>query len=965
MASTKPGNSASASPNFVRSRYEQYKRDTKEIANWLGKEALRNGFDLGDSVASMLGAGYEENNEKKRKKNKKKKKTMKHKSEGTACVSTPLAQLSLGEAHHPAKDDDAAVASAADVTTKHGPPEQNLKGRYILKTYHYKQIAHYLVQKHVTIPIEVRRLVRRCSIRRSRFLEDAADDAAYCASGHGHFIKVLEDVSKIFESSAVPDNNTKPTNAAEKRTFCEAQSHNAFATLANLADEEQGTDVPDVFLPASKPLKGQKDLADQASFEVEINKDYAITLLLSFYGDLNEVREHVRKLWIDYREGRIDLITAAVTSNTALELLREPHEEVMKTISTFFDEWRDALHPLYVARQGQVVRWSQVVMDMPQYDDPQLGNFPQSVHDTYDYLMIPATAVLQLFKDGPPLEQCFRGKETLPNVGHRLDNTHPTYVATTDPQLWDYLTRVQQLKIIICECFLDYWFVQSSKVEFSKPVHDDTQDLPIDDAPRLVGRLEPTHHYFPDELSVEMERFKTTNDISLLLVFYSQILVDVAWTLGTQTQEAYDALIGVLIEMEKNLIRRKLVDTNSKPCDHKSWHSNAQWINYFQQRVRTFANFNIVNDNRQKFLWKFWPSYDGPWESRMLPRNPILCGVQLFNYQLDYRAYGRALANQYDSIITTAHLVLACRRHEVFTGGKDDGLEWPDLDFVIGLHGIKDIFGGPVPQSFTQSICTSMLYAKLDRQDIDLVNRHFRGSSTDAHHEAEWDRREYHWENANIKGLSDPSHLLTIFREKSGISRASTHIDIDYLEGILRRLKRQEDPEASDKELAGDKRSKRSKRQASKLLRRERKHQERKYSIVQLLSVLEAGLHSEATGIRFDYMSLHTRCNQFLQMAEKEIEKNPFFNDLNSVLGWSHSWSGNTRFLYAILISVRFCLDKTIEGARQMGFPIRVLKRAPLAAFEACTEALRHFLELDPSELEPKRPTMMPVRSAH
>ena len=71
------------------------------------------------------------------------------------------------------------------------------------------------------------------------------------------------------------------------------------------------------------------------------------------------------------------------------------------------------------------------------------------------------------------------------------------------------------------------------------------------------------------------------------------------------------------------------------------------------------------------------------------------------------------------------------------------------------------------------------------------------------------------------------------------------------IEALLRDLKA---GEAKDLQTSNRGKSRR------RAFRKEKKHSGAKFSITQLLSVLEKGLLLETTSIRFDYLSLHLRC---------------------------------------------------------------------------------------------------------
>ncbi|CAD6957872.1 unnamed protein product [Tilletia controversa] len=109
-------------------------------------------------------------------------------------------------------------------------------------------------------------------------------------------------------------------------------------------EEEQGlladVHLPDPIRPHDAPVSAAK-----ARFDVEKSKKELCMAALAFFDDLHAVRAHLRTVWDDYGMKKVDLVTAAVTTNSALELFHRPHDELMKDMPTGKSEpIRDLVH---------------------------------------------------------------------------------------------------------------------------------------------------------------------------------------------------------------------------------------------------------------------------------------------------------------------------------------------------------------------------------------------------------------------------------------------------------------------------------------------------------------------------------------------------------------------------------------------------------------------------------------------
>ncbi|CEH15555.1 hypothetical protein CBOM_03854 [Ceraceosorus bombacis] len=868
---------------FVRSRYEQYKRDTQEIANWLGRQALRHGFNLGSLVAA----------------------TQSESSENTS--------RSAGIEQH----------------------AQQLRGKFVLKTAQYTQIARYLVQRGVAIPSEVRTLVQRCSNRRSAFLRASAGNETYDKAGHDHFISVLEEVSAILGRASAGEakskNGASASGAQQKPGRTEvletrasplaggSPSNNPYAPLLNLfSGADEGTELPDVRLPGSKPAEGAKDPASEASFEVEMSRDFALLLLLSFYDDLHEVRQHIKTLWIDYREGRIDLITASVTSNAGLELLRKPHDEVMKIIALYYDDWMAAGTALFLVRQMLFLPLDQIDLTFRNFNDPDIEACPQLSRDTLEYLFLPNLSIMMGVAD-----ISLANHVPLYKPGHFGKLT-----PTTTPESWSFTKRNEQLTVLLTESLPEYWLVPPFELPGARDIRSGTVDEEV------LDPNDPSNDYRADELSLEMSHLRRTGKVSLLLIFYTQVFADINWVLGEKVQEGLALLRSSASGMARTMKNRRKVEGPAAP---NGWpRGNEVLIKRFTERADAWSRTDLIAQSKIMFAKRLGAPLEEFKESLLLPRNPLFCGVQLFRFQLEYQMMGFTIASAWSSILMTVHLFVACRNQEKSLD-RPANLDWADLDLVMELHGVEDIFGGPIPKNVIDSMCGFMSAQNWPEDAVHSFKRWLNGG-TSQNDLARIQQAQRHTFDCSLKPLQDHSQMLRIFQEKYR-SRKQLHsdIDINYIQQLLSDLKRKEE-EAEEAGMQSTQKGKktRGKKQGVRGLRRSRKHNDQKFSIVQLLSVLEVGLIRETASIRFDYVSMHLRCVEFLKEVKGEV--NEHFTRKHGAT-WIEDDTQIAHVTGYILTAASFSqLD-----ARQLGLQQAISKTGAWVASKVLYDATRVF----------------------
>ncbi|KAI0593790.1 hypothetical protein F4775DRAFT_607072 [Biscogniauxia sp. FL1348] len=264
-------------PPALASTYQQYKRDTDSVAEWLASTAKSCGYlpDLPRASASAV------------------------KDQGR------LKDKARAEAK---KNRASSAMKPTDATNK-----------YTIKLDEFVPLAEYISGKTtVSIPPSFGTTLDRVIAVRSTFKDKleasgtSVDELLHAK--HEHFVGILEKVREALKPRMKYPQAEKSTPDVVA---------NMFAALKVYEPSDDFLNAPDIERP-------QKVKRDKATYEAEIPTGLAdlMIALTMLINDLNMIRSRIEWIWSNYRDGFFDLIPAAVATNTAIDLARNLMEEV-------------------------------------------------------------------------------------------------------------------------------------------------------------------------------------------------------------------------------------------------------------------------------------------------------------------------------------------------------------------------------------------------------------------------------------------------------------------------------------------------------------------------------------------------------------------------------------------------------------------------------------------------------------
>jgi hypothetical protein len=571
--------------------------------------------------------------------------------------------------------------------------------------------------------------------------------------------------------------------------------HNQFDGLRIEESDDNAEDVPDIDLPrvASE--------IPNTSFEPQMERVEAVSAIVMFLGDLYDTKSYLGTLWIDYEAGLVDLITAAVTTNTALDILQKPHDELMKRVMPLFEDNFE----LMVFYTFLILRGPDGghVTGIPGFD--LIDESDRKLEQIYDLLMLPLVQILEGLA-----ESLTAGKIPYPQIGAygKYDPNAPFGELRSQ-------ARWKQYRILLPELLSDVEFLldHSGGVEISESA------LGIDSIIRLL------------------DRFIHTKEISFHLTFAMRVFMDINFALGAAASRGRKYLHDTAGRMIGCLNSRPSL---GGPILANTWDiENEKIVDLFMAQATGCANLDL----RQN---KILPELNFT-DWLLIDRHPLLCGLLVFRLQIAYQDIGLALANEWGSIQYAAHLYEACR-HSGHTPRDGQLPKWPDMELVLELHGKELAFGGKLPTTLDESERAFQRVAGFSTDVIKATLGAFTGD-VPQHRDV---KKSKLWSHAGPLYLRDQTQILPIYK-RNLLENSGTDVQHDMIaiEALLRDLKAGEDKSSARTSKPKFK---------GRGYRKEKKHHAAKFSMNQLLSVLERGLQSETTSIRFDYVSMHVQC---------------------------------------------------------------------------------------------------------
>ncbi|KAF1345901.1 hypothetical protein BDV97DRAFT_405442 [Delphinella strobiligena] len=555
---------------------------------------------------------------------------------------------------------------------------------------------------------------------------------------HAHFISVLEEICETLEwkttkpSKQYDDQPLPKFEGGHTKTDIEA-SLNKFAALT----VEEPQDVSDIPLKSDKIMK-----VEVVEEDVDEGEDVYLSHLFfqayCLFQDLHNMRAYISQIWSEYRDNKIDAMTAAVVTDNALQLARDLVDDMLAGWPDFQSD--DLMLQRLVYSVASQVRGKDSSPSM------EVG-LPYSKHmgDVADWCYMPTMILLSSFAD--VLE------------GGRLPVYKKGYFGTFNPKAsrarMSLSEKFAEDKILLLELLPDFCVVGM-------------YNLPL-----------PTS----DEITSGLAEFARTKKVTIWLSFATQILLDVHHVMR------YSNSSGALTDLKVSGLRiRKTIEdywklSESHPTP-KFWPKEGETeIKAIHTCVETWIVQDPLLEVRRGAEEQVGSGPKGEKLHGFLLRHPILCGLIMFHLNLRMQYIGQALVNQWYDVQQMAFL------YNLVTQVPGMNLTWHDMDAFIKIHGESRIFVGNRLNNAAES---------LNRLEIVTVGI----SSVAKFASDSQNRSRTHRPDGKAKLLEPTTTAANLFRARYVANDRKRNVGIGNIDILLDKLSQQSSSGARSNEHA-------------------------------------------------------------------------------------------------------------------------------------------------------------------
>ncbi|KAH6675354.1 AAA domain-containing protein [Plectosphaerella plurivora] len=470
---------------------------------------------------------------------------------------------------------------------------------------------------------------------------------------HAHFIQVMEQICEIlsWETTGTSD----PTNGADAEKAADAEDAdspawiNRFASLT-VEDTEDDPEPSETSTNVIRVEAVEKDEEETVDFFLS-ESFFKILCLLH---DLTNWRQFLTDPWTDYSNLKIDLATASVVTDTALQLARDLIEDVYNELPSYIPVDGLSLQELVLVTASKAT-------NIP--IQPSRANglpFNEKLAPIVDFAFLTTGVLLNSFLD-------ILDDDEIPVY---KSGFYGTYNAKADRSKMSAAEKFNEDKILMLELLPEYAMIAI----FNTP-------LPV-----------------RDEVAAGFVEYYTKKDFNLWHCFAAQVLLDAHHATRHSRLGAADDLRMNSLRIARTIDDfRKLSETHPKPefwpkegdIEINNIHSIiTEWIEkdplkQMRAAAQSLAPRNVQHSGAQQLLFT---------------RNPVLCGILAFHLNIRMQTIGQGLVTQWYDVQQLAFL------YNLVQQIPENKMTWPDLDLFIKIHGENHIFVGDRPKDAEQSL---------------------------------------------------------------------------------------------------------------------------------------------------------------------------------------------------------------------------------------------------------------------
>lgn len=578
---------------------------------------------------------------------------------------------------------------------------------------------------------------------------------------------------------------------------------NRFASLDLHEPSEAFLAAPDI----ERPPKREADPIDYAA-ETPASFEDAMVALFMLIDDMNKARASIRWVWRNFKDSGLDLVPAAIATNTTIELVRSLLDDVLPLL----DAHGGLKHCLEKCYFAKCLMKGFEVEELLNSSNPENFNYDTYEVATESFFM--PFLLTKAFQDviEPSQVPLYRG------IFGKFD-------ANSD---------------------------HTKKSGFAKFKDDRALTMPFfSDLITVV--LEVRDWPVRDEFVRGMADMERTGKIPFYFVFAIQVFLDVTYTLGPYTARGWGVFSThtnfIVKELNTHLEFHKNLRSDTWPAsnDHEMtrFRSRILWLlqdPIFKVQSRYFAQQGSMADRNNI--------------NRIFHMSPTTCGLILYQFRFCYRDAGITLAGAFGSIQYAEHLYSALQ-----TSGLLSGL-WVDMSIVKTMLGAESFYaGGQEPRTLADQFkkyCLQMgvspaAIARNSRKGAKIALKAGpRGIKVNAPVSSMFEERYAH----------ERDIVLTSETVNRIIKLSLYEMETDEETGELVMGQIMDEKKLDEKKKLRHALETRSKQSNAQSI----------VSLPKLVELLTNSLQAEALEFSFPYMAMHRQCWQFFRAVKKSCD---------------------------------------------------------------------------------------------
>lgn len=520
------------------------------------------------------------------------------------------------------------------------------------------------------------------------------------------------------------------------------------------------------------------------------------TVQALFWLDIHRIRTLVRNIWQMYEAGACDLSAAAITTNTAIDFVRGLHEDFERSSSADTKlEWKVCLACAMCRDTMEGEDYSETDLEVP--------------------CLMPGWSTILLwaeqFKNDP--------EEFVPTV-------HPHHVGLFPTA--ELETKVMR-DVGLALGLIPEYCILLKKCSTVQAEH---------------GLI----HGLREQMQQDRPLF--------WLAFAVQILVDIRKLLQTDITRAFEDLrrgassirhsIKEALDFEKEASGTPLTDSTSKSLEAVLELMDRYTTNDYVGALRKEM---LADPDADQHIEDFY----------LLRRDPIWCGLLLYNFRMVAHEGSLCRANSFMSILAVAHLYNAQKQARLLNR------EWANMEHILAIH-CKDLFVGTPPPSLKESSRNLLLAFGLSPTAFARARR--PGSDIRFH---------------TPKKLQHVAPLTWLFKARYCDSDGRTGLEPGHVVEVMRKAAISQGKALHNHLIS------------------------QKLRIEEVLFGLSAILNAETSLITFDYFQMHITCWQLLCRLHSDLG--------TKITGWSEDYNEKGARTLPVLVQYLLSDAQALEAS--------------------------------------------------